>query len=420
MKKILFLGLAIVLVLSLVACTPSEETEDSADVTTEDTADDTADDTTEDATDETAGDDSEESVSFEDAEPIKIGFFGPLTGASAQLGQAERNGVLIAIDEINAAGGLLGRPVELIEYDDKSSPEQAVKAATKLVQADQVTAIVGSLHSGNMLAAGPVLEEYQTPTVGVGTSATWLEQGWEYSFRSISNSQVASKQLAKYAAENEIINIALLHGNDEFGNNGASDFESNAVPLGIEIVADESFTHGDRDFTGQFAKIIASDPDSVLIWCLGDDLGAVTKQLRQAGYDGLIMGCESYSFAEVMDIAGDATNNVVFTAQYLVFDPPEEATDPLMVSFLTAYKERFDEKPASDNAFRGYDAMQIIALGITRANSLKGADIIEQIHAINDYQGLAGLFDFVDNHGEGMDEMRLYEIKGGKYIEIEG
>ena len=400
MKKLLFTVLAIMMVLSLAACASSDAPAEAAE-----------------PVEETA--EAVEATPVEDAEPIQIGFFGPLTGPSAQLGQAERNGVKIAIAEINDAGGLLGRPIELIEYDDKSSPEQAVKAATKLVQADKVTAIVGSLHSGNMLAAGPVLEEYQTPTVGVGTSATWLEQGWQYIFRSISNSQVAAKQLAKYSADNDLTNIALLHGNDEFGNNGVQDYSSNATPLGINIVADESFTHGDRDFTGQFAKIIASEPDAVLIWCLGDDLGAVTKQLRQAGYIGLIMGCESYSLAEVVDIAGDATNNVVFAAQYLVFDPPEEAKDPKMVTFLTSYLEEFGEKPFSDNAFRGYDAMKIIALGIERSGSLDGPDIIEEIHAINDYDGLAGVFDFVGNHGEGMDEMRLYEIKDGKYIELE-
>ncbi|MBU2325977.1 MAG: ABC transporter substrate-binding protein, partial [Alphaproteobacteria bacterium] len=113
-------------------------------------------------------------------EAIEIGFFGPLTGPTAQAGQALRNGAALAVDEINAAGGLDGKQLVLVEYDDRSSPEQAVRSATKLVQVDKVAAIVGSLHSGNILAAGPVIEDAKTPLVGAGTSPTWLQKGYKY------------------------------------------------------------------------------------------------------------------------------------------------------------------------------------------------------------------------------------------------
>ena len=133
------------------------------------------------------------------SETIKIGYFGPLTGGTAQAGQAALNGVQIAVNELNEAGGVLGKQLEIVSYDDKSSPEEAVKAATKLVQVDKVNAIFGSLHSANVQAAGPVIEESKTLCVAGGTSPTWLEQGYTYLFRSISNSSVSAKQLAKYA-----------------------------------------------------------------------------------------------------------------------------------------------------------------------------------------------------------------------------
>ncbi|MHC4194176.1 MAG: ABC transporter substrate-binding protein, partial [Planctomycetota bacterium] len=226
---------------------------------------------------------------------IGIGFFGPLTGPTAQAGQALRNGALVAIDEINERGGLLGKPLALIEYDDKSSPEQAVKTATKLVQIDKVTAIVGSLHSGNILAAAGILEQYKTPTLGAGTSPTWLAKGHKYLFRAVGNSELSVRELVRYARRTGITRVSIIKSNDEYGNMGAKLFVEGTAREGIEILANESFTHGDRDFTGQFARILRARPQAVLVWALGDDLGAVTKQLRQAGYTGPILGAEGYT-----------------------------------------------------------------------------------------------------------------------------
>ena len=109
---------------------------------------------------------------------INIGLYGPLTGLSAVSGESLKRGAQIAVDQINAHGGLLGRRVHLVEYDDRSSPEQALRAVTKLVQVDKVDAIIGSIHSGNILVAGPVVEAAKIPLVGAGTSPTWLQKGY--------------------------------------------------------------------------------------------------------------------------------------------------------------------------------------------------------------------------------------------------
>ena len=108
---------------------------------------------------------------------IKIGLFQPLTGPSSLMGTAGYNSAKLAVEEINEAGGILGKKVELIPYDDKSSPEEAVKAVTRMIEVDEVDAIIGSLHSGNIQAAGDILEEAQIPLMGTGTSPQWLEQG---------------------------------------------------------------------------------------------------------------------------------------------------------------------------------------------------------------------------------------------------
>jgi branched-chain amino acid transport system substrate-binding protein len=349
---------------------------------------------------------------------VSIGFFGPLTGPTAQAGQALRNGALIAIDEINARGGLLGRPVRLIEQDDRSSPEQAVKSVIRLIHLSEVTAIVGSLHSGNILATAPVIEESGTPMVGAGTSPTWLQKGYTCLFRAVGNSELSVSELAGYAKRVGIKKVSVIQSNDEYGMVGGRLFVEHATRVGIEISANESFTHGDRDFTGQFVKMLKVEPDAVLIWALGDDLGALTKQLRQAGYDGPVLGAEGYTLPQVLEIAGKAADNVIFPAQYLVPERPQDAEDPMMRSFLRSYFERFGEMPVSDNAYRGYDSVRIIAEAIKRANTLDREKVCRAIGNIEGFEGLAGRFTFKGFDGEGIHEMRFFRIADGEYVEI--
>lgn len=358
-------------------------------------------------------------AAFAEGDPIRIGYFGPLTGGTAQAGQAALNGCQIAVDELNANGGVLGRQVEIVAYDDKSSPEEALKSATKLVQVDKVDAIFGSLHSGNVLAAGSVIEDSQTVCVAGGTSPTWLEQGYTYLFRSISNSTVSAKQLAKYASDQGYAKIALFSSNSEYGASGIDGFKAACEEYDIEFVANETMTDGDRDFTGQFAKINAAEPDAVFIWCLGDDLGAVTKQLRQSGFDGPILGSESYTLPEILEIAGDTANGVAFAAQYIVYADPADAEDELMKQFLEAYIAKYGETPASDNAFRAYDGVKMIAFAMETAGTTDGPAVRDAYNSIDGYVGLAGTFSYAGKNGEGIESMRIFLIDDGKYVEAQ-
>ncbi|WP_325199839.1 ABC transporter substrate-binding protein [Oscillibacter sp.] len=350
---------------------------------------------------------------------IKIGYFGPLTGGTAQAGQAALNGAQIAVNQLNETGGVLGRQLEIVSYDDKSSPEEAVKAATKLVQVDKVNAIFGSLHSANVQAAGPVIEESKTICVAGGTSPTWLEQGYTYLFRSISNSSVSAKQLAKYADSQNLRKIALFTSNSEYGTSGSDAFRDACAGYDIEFVASETMTDGDRDFTGQFAKINAAAPDAVFVWCLGDDLGAVTKQLRQSGFDGPILGSESYTLPEILENAGDTANGVAFAAQYIVYSDPNDAEDELMKNFLERYIAEFGGSPESDNAFRAYDGVMMIAEAMENSQSDSGEALRDAYNNIDGHVGLAGTFSYVGKNGEGIESMRIFQIEDGKYIEAQ-
>jgi branched-chain amino acid transport system substrate-binding protein len=350
---------------------------------------------------------------------ITIGLYGPLTGPSAVSGESLKNGAQIAVDQINAHGGLLGRQVRLIEYDDRSSPEQALRVVTKLVQVDKVDAIIGSIHSGNILVAGPVVEAAKIPLVGAGTSPTWLQKGYTYFFRALGNGELSTQQLANYARAQGWKKIGIIHSNDEYGNSGAKLFASVVSGVGGEVVSNQSFTHGDRDFTGQIGLIASAAPDALFVWALTDDLGPLTQQLRQLGYSGPILGAEGYAIPETIKMAGAASDGVVFASQYLVPNSVEEAPTSELRSFLESYQSTFKTLPVSDASFRGYDAANVIIEGIRRAGTTDGAAVRDAIGSIEGLKGLAGVFNYVGGKGEGIHNVRLFTITGGKFSPAE-
>lgn len=350
--------------------------------------------------------------------PIKLGFFCPLTGGTAQAGQAALNGAQIAVEEANKAGGVMGRQIEIVSYDDKSSPEEAVKVSTKLVQVDKVDAVFGSLHSGNILAAADVYESSKTLLVSGGTSPTWLEQGYNYLFRSIANNTYTAISLARFAKERGYKKIAIFTSNDEYGVTGGKSFVKAADGMGFNYIANETFTHGDRDFTGQFAKIINASPDAIVIWGLGDDLGFVAKQLRQLGYLGPVLGCESWANPEALQSGGTALENVFFASQYLTYSNPNDAEDPAMKAFLTKYIDEYGAAPMSDNAFRAYDGVNMIIKAMRDGKCTRGEELRDSFNNIDGYVGLAGTFSYKGKHGEGIETQRIFTVKDGKYIEV--
>jgi len=209
-----------------------------------------------------------------------------------------------------------------------------------------------------------------------------------------------------------------LHHQARRGNAGAKQFDVAAKAAGLEVASAQSFTHGDRDFTGQLGQIIATAPDAIFVWALGDDLGAVSKQIRQWGFQGPILGPEGYTQPMVIDFAGAAANGVVFASQYLVPKSVEEGSGALMQAFLKTYGEKYGAMPEADTSFRAYDATMILAEGMKKAGNTDGTAVRDAIANISGLEGIAGTFNFVDGKGEGIQSVRFYRIEDGKYVEL--
>jgi len=360
----------------------------------------------------------EEAAPLVSTEPIKVGFFGPLTGPTSQAGQALMRGSELRFEEVNAAGGVLGHQIEYITCDDKSTPEEAVKCVQKLINLDGVLVIAGSLHSPHLMATGPILDEFKVPTVASGTSPTWCQQGFQYLWRSLPNAVQATKALAETLEETGLKKMAILFQNDDYGISGAEALKESLTFA--ETVAYEAYNLGDKDWSGQIIKMIASEPDFLAVWGLGDDLGPIFNQMRGLGWTGPIVGAEGSTLPEIVDIAGDNVNGVIFGALYYIPEKAEDMANPQIRAFLEKYEARYGEMPASDNAYRGYDAATVLITAIERAGVLDPEKIKDAINGISDLEGLAGTFNYAEGGCEGIMTSRVWEYEDQKIVPFDG
>ena len=350
---------------------------------------------------------------------VRIGFYGPLTGATSLAGQASKNGAQLAVDELNTAGGIAGTPVRLIAYDDKSSPEQAVKNVTKLIDSDQVHGIVASLHSGNILAAAPIIEEGKTPAVGLGTSPEWQQKGYTYLFRALASNDYGNIGICDFIKKLGYTKVGILYRAEDYAKFNAEDIAEKLAAQSIEVVATESFPAKDTDYTAQITNILNKEPQTIISYAGSENLGIILKQLRQKGYDGYLFGDQSLTMPDIREVAGAAADGAIFSANYIIPDSPEGAGNEIEKAFCESYMETFGEMPASDNAYRAYDAVKILARGVEDAGTLEGEAVRDAIENITDLNGIAGTFNFKGNHGEGIDAVRNYMIRDNRIVLID-
>ena len=346
-----------------------------------------------------------------------VGVFQPLTGPSSLMGTAGNDAVILAAEEINAAGGICGKEVVVVSYDDKSSPEEAVKSVNKMLEVDKVDAIVGSLHSGNIQACGDIVEEAQIPLMGTGTSPQWLQKGWTYLFRPTLSTYYSSLSAIQACEALDAHTIAIFYSQDEYGKNGKDNMVALCEEYNLEVVTTESMKPGDSDFTAQCSNIAAANPDVCYIIATTDNLPPMVKQSRANGIDCYIIGEQSLGAPEVKDVARAAADGVVYGACFVMpQSDPSEAGIPALVDFFQAYLDRFGKMCASEVAVRCYDGMYLLKAAAEKAGSTDGTAIRDALYTITDYAGLQGTFDFSIGAGEGLTESRLYIIDGGKDI----
>lgn len=341
---------------------------------------------------------------------IKIGFFAPLTGFAAADGYSALHGALLAVSDINDKGGLLGRQVELVYYDDGLSADQAIAVVTKMIQEDKVSVVVSGSYTGTTLAVAPIVEQYQIPMVvsyavhpSITANKTWV-------FR-VGMMGVTEGRAAGYAAV-KLFNaskVAILYDDIPFGVTLAENAKNQTEKMGGQVAFYDKFDDSETDFRPWLTKI-AAIPDLGALIFLGYYYHAnVITQAKQLGIKAQIIGAEGFDSPQLISLAGDAANGVAF-----VTDLDRSSSNPQTQAFLTAYKAHTGIEADMVGA-SAYDAVMAAATSITTANSLDAASIRDALSGLTNFQGAAGtILKFTAGHNA-MKPLTVQIVKDNRF-----
>lgn len=322
---------------------------------------------------------------------IKLGLNLGLTGATSLYGIPQQFGIQLGLDEINASGYLGEAQLVGIFEDGGSSPESAITAMEKLVNEDDVAAVIGPTFSTQAFAADPIAQEAGVPVMGVSNLAIGITDMGEFVFR---NSLLDNIQIpAAVDAVIELMDIqtaAIIYSdNDEFTVTGYTVFRDTLAERGVEITNEETFRTGEVDFSAQITNIIANEPDAVMIAALGAEAAPLLEQFRSQGYTGIIVGNNGLNAPAMLQNAN--AEGVILGAAWHISNP-----EPINATFVESFTARYDAPP-DQFAAQAYTAAWLMATAIRCGDSADSAAIRDALAAIADFPSPLGIFSFDEN-----------------------
>ena len=357
------------------------------------------------------------------ADPIKIGINQPLTGSVAASGNFITDGAKLAIEAINAKGGLLGEQVELVIEDNKSNPSEAAAAAEKLITRDKVVAMMGAWGSTFTLAVMPKLEEYGVPmVVETASSSKITNAGNPWVFRLAPTSEMEAKAFAPLAAKFGIKKADFLVVNNDWGLGASVEFGKMLKDQGIETGMVETMDPAAQDISAQLAKLKASDGDTLFVTTGFEQLSLVLKQAQAQGLERRIITTGGSQFpdrlAEQLGTAAEGSFHLLFFAPWF----PEAATNPdVAKAYIDAWNSHGYDKSGLSDGFRGYDAMTAITAAIEKAGKAEPEAIRDALWQV-DVKGVNGNIKFdkvgVEGSESGQNSPNVYviEVKDGSLV----
>ena len=318
---------------------------------------------------------------------ILIGEYSSLTGTTATFGQSTHRGLMMAVQETNDSGGVLGKKIKLITEDDQSRPEEAATAVTKLISRDKVVAVIGEVSSSRSLAAAPICQANQIPMVSNASTNPEVTRKGDYIFRVCYIDPFQGEVLAKFVFNSlKLKRVAVLKDiKNDYSIGLAQFFEENFGALGGEVVAVQAYSEGDADFKAQLTALKGSEPEAVIVPGYYTEAALIVKQARELNMNMPIIGGDGWDSGKLVEIGGAAMENTYFSTAYTADDP-----DPVVQNFADKYKSLYKDIPDAFAAL-GYDAGMILFDAIRRAGGIDGAGIRDALVATRDFRGVTGL-----------------------------
>jgi branched-chain amino acid transport system substrate-binding protein len=333
-------------------------------------------------------------------DPIRVGMLQMLTSDLAQYGLPLRDAGIFAVDEINAAGGINGRRIQVFLEDVGGTPQGSVQAALRLIQRDQVQIIMQGGTSGHTLATIPVVDQNQVPMVNMSTAEAITQQGSQWTFRAarVPNS-VLDRKFAQYVVkEMKVQRIAVIYGNDEMGRDASNNFVKSLTELGVQPVSNEQIQVGDADVSAQVTRVLSSRPNAVFIQGHTNESSKIVRTLRQLSRERLqILGFDQMATAQFIERAGGCS--ALAGLIYRTGNLGEQSQDPSMKSFIQRWKAKY---PAVDTLLPmvQYAGMQVMFEALRLAgDNLSRVNIRDSFYKIQNYGSILGPIN-VEKNGE--------------------
>lgn len=348
-----------------------------------------------------------------DDDPIQIGAVLSLSGAVATLGQATERGIRLAVTEVNDAGGIDGRPLEVTYLDDQSDQDVAASSAQRLMNRDGVTAMIGGTFGTTANAIGVLAERSEIPFVTSTGVVVEEQEGWEQSFFTLANFELVSEAMLQYLADEGHERIGLLRLSREYGQIGSGYLNELADDFGVEIVAEEQGTDADTTFTTQLTNIRAADVDAVIVWFANPAGATALRNMQELGIDVPVVVPLSMATGSLIDVGGPAAEDVVVLAQ-LAADEPEERAQ----AFVDLFIEEYGDSPETFDAI-GYDLIMILTEAMRQADDPSdSAQVRDALESLK-YSGAGTVVAYgPGNHQPAAESIVLTRVEDGKFVQL--
>ncbi|HLO65220.1 MAG TPA: ABC transporter substrate-binding protein [Azonexus sp.] len=354
------------------------------------------------------------------SEPIKIGSVLSVTGPAAFLGDPELKTLQMYIDDINKAGGVVGRPLQLVHYDDGSDANKANGFTKRLLDDDKVDVIIGGTTTGATMSMIPLVEKAGVPFISLGGAVVIVEPVKKFTFKVSHNDRMAAEKIYEDMKKKGISKVALLSETSGFGQSGRKESEAMAAKYGITLVANETFGPKDTDMSPQLTKIKNTPGvQAVYIFGLGQGPAIATKNYKQLGLTLPLYHSHGVASEEFIKLAGPAAEGVRLPASALLVADKLPASDA-QKQVVMAYTKAFNDKWKTDvSTFGGhaYDALMLVVNAIKKAGGTDKAKVRDAIEATKGYVGTGGVVNMAASDHLGLDltAFRLLEIKKGDW-----
>jgi branched-chain amino acid transport system substrate-binding protein len=345
---------------------------------------------------------------------IKVGEFASMTGSEATFGQSSHNGTQLAIDELNASGGLLGKKIQLLTEDDQSQAGQSATVVRKLISSDGVVAILGEVASSRSLEAAPICQQNKIPMISPSSTNPKVTEVGDFIFRVCFIDPFQGTVMANFAQKTlKLQNVAVLTDvKSDYSVGLTKFFKEGFVKDGGKIAAEQNYSGGDKDFNAQLTSIKAANPDGIFVPGYYTEVGLIALQAKQLGLAIPIFGGDGWESSTLVSIGGAALEGDYFSTHF----SPQDTT-PAVQNFVKKYEAKFKDAPDAMAAL-GYDSAMMLADAIKKTGTTDGAKVRDALAAEKDFPGVTGNITMDANRNASKPAVIL-EIKNGAFQYIQ-